>query len=60
MGNEKLEDEWYINTINGFERSHEIKQFYDNRTMVAAALWVIACIGVIIGLIVIQVRTKKG
>ena len=60
MGNEKLEDEWYINTINGFERSHEIKQFYDNRTMVAAGLWVIACMGVIIGLIVIQVRTKKG
>lgn len=51
--------DWYINAVSGIESSYEMKQFRELRMMTAVGLWIVACVGMIIVMLVIQVRRSK-
>lgn len=46
-----LTDDWYIDAVSGFENSHDMKQFYRIRDIVAVILFIIAVISVMVWMI---------
>lgn len=55
-GNVSFEDDSFIDATSGFEKSSEMKKFYEYRKFVAVALGIVLTIGVMIVMIVKQVK----
>lgn len=58
VSSENLTDEWYINAATGFEKSADMRQFLNIRTIAATGLGIILVIGVMIGMFVKEMRYK--